>query len=50
MQEVFVPILKRDVCFDAYENNQMGTNPVHESNICTGPLNGAASACKVTIW
>lgn len=34
-------------CDDAVKR-LTGSSPVHETNVCTGPLNGARSACSVS--
>lgn len=41
LQTVSKPIIPMDVCMD-----QFGETPVHENNVCTGPLSGGISACS----
>ncbi|XP_037038688.1 lectizyme-like [Bradysia coprophila] len=40
LQTVSKPIIPHDVCM-----NQFAETPVHENNVCTGPLTGDRSAC-----
>jgi len=41
LQTVSKPIIPMDVCMA-----QFGETPVHENNVCTGPLTGGISACS----
>lgn len=41
LQTVSKPIIPIDVCMA-----QFGETPVHENNVCTGPLTGGISACS----
>lgn len=41
LQTVVKPIISLKECADAF-----GPSPLHESNICTGPLSGGISACS----
>ena len=49
LQEATLPLLDYEECKSALDKvlKRKGRNPLHHSNICTGPLDGSASACKV---
>ena len=49
LQSAILPILDYDVCKRALDKvlRHEGRNPLHPTNVCTGPLNGTLSACKV---
>ena len=53
LQTASLPLLSYEECREALDQKLMskeGRNPLHETNICTGPLDGSASACKVSIF
>lgn len=41
LQTVVKPIISLEECADAF-----GPSPLHETNVCTGPLSGGVSACS----
>lgn len=49
LQAAVLPIIGYDVCKRAIARSlkPKEKNPLHPTNICTGPLNGSLSACKV---
>ena len=49
LQAAVLPIIDYDVCKRAIARSLKlkEKNPLHPTNICTGPLNGSLSACKV---
>ncbi|XP_046741812.1 venom peptide isomerase heavy chain-like [Diprion similis] len=48
LQEAVLPILNYEICKRALDKalRHEGRNPLHPTNICTGPLDGTKSACK----
>lgn len=48
LQHVDLPYIDLDVCDKAVED-LTGSSPVHETNVCTGPITGGISACSVRI-
>ncbi|XP_024935537.1 trypsin isoform X2 [Cephus cinctus] len=48
LQAAILPILDYNTCKHALDKalRQDGPNPLHPTNICTGPLDGSLSACK----
>jgi len=48
LQHVQLPYVDRDTCHKSVER-LTGYSPVHETNVCTGPLTGGTSACSVSI-
>ncbi|KAK2581749.1 hypothetical protein KPH14_002228 [Odynerus spinipes] len=48
LQVAILPILDYDLCKSTLEESlrHEGRNPLHSTNICTGPLDGSLSACK----
>ncbi|XP_076479002.1 venom peptide isomerase heavy chain [Bombus vancouverensis nearcticus] len=48
LQAAILPIIDYDVCMQAVAKSlkPKEKNPLHPTNICTGPLNGSLSACK----
>lgn len=51
LQAAILPIIDYDVCMQAVAKSlkPKEKNPLHPTNICTGPLNGSLSACKVLL-
>jgi len=47
LQEVNLPYVDLVTCSDAVRR-LTGSSPVHETNVCTGPLTGGISACSVS--
>ena len=47
LQTVKLPVVDLKTCKNAIEAIT-GPSPLHESNICTGPLTGGTSACSVS--
>ena len=49
LQAATLPILEYEECEEALTRRlkKEGRNPLHPTNICTGPLDGSQSACKV---
>lgn len=49
LQSAILPILDYDICHRALDKvlRHEGRNPLHPTNVCTGPLDGTLSACKV---
>lgn len=49
LQAANLPLLSYEECKEALDNRleKEGRNPLHPTNVCTGPLDGTASACKV---
>jgi len=47
LQHAQLPLIDRAVCHEAVKR-LTGSSPVHETNVCTGPLNGDMSACSVS--
>ncbi|KAL6429922.1 hypothetical protein ACFW04_007639 [Cataglyphis niger] len=45
LQHVKLPYIDLDVCDKAVED-LTGSSPVHDTNVCTGPLSGGVSACS----
>ncbi|XP_039311110.1 transmembrane protease serine 9 [Solenopsis invicta] len=45
LQHVQVEYVDRPTCHDAVER-LTGSSPVHETNVCTGPMTGGISACS----
>lgn len=48
LQTVDLPLIDLAACKKAIEK-LTGPSPLHETNICTGPLTGGFSACSVSI-
>lgn len=48
LQKVELPVVDHDTCKSAIDALNMGENPLHETNVCTGPLTGGISACSVS--
>lgn len=48
LQTVDLPLINLVTCRRAIEK-LTGPSPLHETNICTGPLTGGFSACSVSI-
>ncbi|XP_043285566.1 serine protease 33-like [Venturia canescens] len=48
LQSAILPILDYNICHRALDKvlRHEGRNPLHPTNLCTGPLNGTLSACK----
>ena len=46
LQTVTKPIISLEACAAAFLRNLNDTTPLHENNICTGPLTGGISACS----
>ncbi|XP_031788611.1 venom peptide isomerase heavy chain-like [Nasonia vitripennis] len=48
LQAATLPLLDFHECKEALDNRlkKEGRNPLHPTNICTGPLDGSQSACK----
>jgi len=47
LQHAQLPFISLQACHEAVIR-LTGSSPVHESNLCTGPLNGEMSACSVS--
>lgn len=47
LQHVDLHYVDRATCHKAVED-LTGSSPVHETNVCTGPLTGGISACSVS--
>lgn len=49
LQAATLPIIEHDLCEKAIVESlkPKQRNPLHSTNICTGPLDGSLSACKV---
>ncbi|XP_031781530.1 trypsin-1, partial [Nasonia vitripennis] len=45
LQKVKLPVVDLATCKEALER-LVGPSPLHESNVCTGPLTGGVSACS----
>ncbi|XP_015176246.1 PREDICTED: transmembrane protease serine 9-like [Polistes dominula] len=45
LQKATLPLIDINTCRQAL-NNVVGTTPIHETNVCTGPLTGGYSACS----
>ncbi|EFN75264.1 Trypsin-1 [Harpegnathos saltator] len=45
LQDVQLPMIDVQTCSDAIRK-LTGSSPVHETNVCTGPLDGSISACS----
>lgn len=52
LQAAMLPLLDFEECKEALDKRlkKEGRNPLHPTNICTGPLDGSASACKVLTY
>lgn len=48
LQTVKIPLVDLRTCRSALES-LTGPSPLHETNVCTGPLTGGTSACSVSI-
>lgn len=48
LQTIDLPLINLNICKQAIEE-LTGPSPLHETNICTGPLTGGFSACNVSI-
>lgn len=48
LQTAYLPLLDLAACKQAIEK-LTGPSPLHETNVCTGPLTGDYSACSVSI-
>ena len=54
LQTATLPLVERNTCNEVIEKrfNQLGLtveDPAVETNVCTGPLSGNISACKVSM-
>lgn len=51
LQQAIVPIIDYHVCMRTLQKTlkPKERNPLHQTNICTGPLDGSLSACKVIL-
>lgn len=51
LQAATVPIIDYDLCKSTLDKSLEGKekNPLHPTNVCTGPLDGSLSACKVQL-
>lgn len=47
LQTAELPVVDLKTCRNAIEE-LTGPSPLHETNICTGPLSGGQSACSVS--
>lgn len=49
LQAAMLPIIDYDLCEATLDKSvkRKGKNPLHPTNVCTGPLDGSLSACKV---
>lgn len=47
LQHVDVVYVDRQTCYDSVKR-LTGSSPVHETNVCSGPLDGGISACSVS--
>lgn len=49
LQAATLPLIDYEECKQALDRRlkKEGRNPLHSTNVCTGPLDGSASACKV---
>nr|XP_034178430.1 venom peptide isomerase heavy chain-like [Osmia lignaria] len=51
LQAALLPIIDYDLCKSTLDKSLKGKekNPLHSTNVCTGPLDGSLSACKVQL-
>jgi len=47
LQYINLVYINRTICHQSVER-LTGSSPVHETNVCTGPLTGGISACSVS--
>ncbi|CAB0044858.1 unnamed protein product [Trichogramma brassicae] len=46
LQKAVLPVLDLESCEKAIQTMEPGNSPLHETNVCTGPLTGGVSACS----
>ena len=49
LQKAELPVIDLKTCLKAIKEIESGDVPLHETNVCTGPLDGGYSACSVSI-
>ncbi|XP_014230915.1 trypsin-1-like [Trichogramma pretiosum] len=46
LQKAVLPVVDLESCEKAIQTMEPGNSPLHETNVCTGPLTGGVSACS----